>query len=432
MAGTPPPRRLPSPALQPAHFLLVTLGSHGDVHPFVGLGRRLIQRGHRVTLATNEHFRPLAESTGLDFEPVGEEADFLALAKHPDLWHPTRGALVVAGAVASAMGPVYDAVVRRLDARTVVVGSTLALAARVARDELHFPMATVHLAPIVFRSIHAPPRMPGVPAIAGRLPSFMLTRFYEGADKYVIDPALAPAVNAFRAERGLPPVERIMQAWWNAPDLTIGLWPAWFAPPQPDWPAQARLTGFPLYDESDVSPLPEELERFLDAGDAPAAFTPGSAMQHGQQFFAAAVAACERLGRRGLLLTRHDGQVPDVLPPTVLHVRYAPFSRLLPRCCAISHHGGIGTTSQALAAGVPQLVMPMAHDQFDNAARARKLGVATTLSPRRYRPRAVAGKLARLLGSARVADRCKATAARLVGSGAVDETCGLLESLSPS
>ena len=416
--------------MPPAHFLLVTLGSHGDVHPFVGLGKTLLARGHRVTLATNEHFRPLAEATGLDFEPVGQEADFLALAKHPDLWHARRGALVVAGAVAGALRPVYDAVTRRLDARTVVVGSTLALAARVARDELGFPMATVHLAPIVFRSVHAPPRMPGVPAIVGRLPAFALTRFYEGADKYVIDPALAPAVNAFRAELGLPPVERVMHAWWNAPDLAVGLWPEWFAPPQADWPAQARLTGFPLYDESDVSPLPADLETFLNAGDAPIAFTPGSAMQHGGRFFAAAAAACQRLGRRGLLLTRHDGQVPATLPPTVLHVPYAPFSALLPRCAAISHHGGIGTTSQSLAAGVPQLVMPMAHDQFDNAARARALGVAETLSPRRYRPRAVAAALGRLLGSAKGAARCREVAGKVAGADGIGEACNLLETLA--
>ena len=417
--------------MPPAHFLLVTLGSHGDVHPFVGLGKTLLARGHRVTLATNEHFRPLAEATGIDFEPVGEEADFLTLAKHPDLWHARRGAFVVAGAISSSMQAVYDAVARRLDARTVVVGSTLALAARVARDELHFPMATVHLAPIVFRSVHAPPRMPGVPSIVSRLPAFALTRFYEGADKYVIDPALAPAVNAFRAGRGLPPVERIMHDWWNAPDLAIGLWPAWFAPPQPDWPDQARLTGFPLYDEADVAALPDALLKFLDAGDAPIAFTPGSAMQHGQRFFAAAVAACERLGRRGLLLTRHDGQVPATLPPTVLHVRYAPFSALLPRCAALSHHGGIGTTAQALAAGVPQLVMPMAHDQFDNAARVRTLGVGTSLSPRRYRPRAVARALRTLLDSTPVAARCREVAARMSGADSVGKTCDLLETLSP-
>ena len=113
--------------------------------------------------------------------------------------------------------------------------------------------------------------------------------------------------------------------------------------------------------------------------------TPGSAMRHAQEFFAESVAACQRLGRRGLLLTRFAEQVPTDLPETIRHLEYVPFSRVLPRAAALVHHGGIGTTAQALAAGIPQLVMPLAHDQPDNAARLERLGVGRTIAPRRYR-----------------------------------------------
>ena len=67
------------------------------------------------------------------------------------------------------------------------------------------------------------------------------------------------------------------------------------------------------------------------------------------------------------------------LPPGALHLPYVPFSALLPRLSGLVHHGGIGTSAQALAAGIPQLVVPFAHDQFDNAARLRRLGVAVSL-----------------------------------------------------
>jgi len=72
-------------------------------------------------------------------------------------------------------------------------------------------------------------------------------------------------------------------------------------------------------------------------------------------------------------------QLPAVLPAGALHVSHAPFSALLPRLSALVHHGGIGTSAQALAAGIPQLVVPFAHDQFDNAARLHRLGVAVRL-----------------------------------------------------
>jgi UDP:flavonoid glycosyltransferase YjiC (YdhE family) len=175
--------------------------------------------------------------------------------------------------------------------------------------------------------------------------------------------------------------------------------------------------------------MPAEVERFLDAGDPPIIFTPGSGNLHGRAFFEASVEACERLGRRGLLLTRFAEQVPQSLPKTIRYFDFIPFSQVLPRSAALVHHGGIGTCAQGLAAGVPQLVMPMSFDQPDNAARLRRLGVATALSPRHYRGPAVAQALAELLGSLAVAARCREVARRFHGARPLDETCRLIEEL---
>ena len=164
--------------------------------------------------------------------------------------------------------------------------------------------------------------------------------------------------------------------------------------------------------------------------DPPIAFTPGSANLHGRAFFEASAEACRRIGRRGLLLTRHRQQVPPSLPPGVIHVDYAPFSTLLPRCAALVHHGGVGTSAQGMAAGVPQLVMPLSHDQPDNAGRMKRLGVADALGPRRYRASAVAERLRRLIESPDVARCCRDVAARFHGTRPIDDTCDLIESLA--
>jgi UDP:flavonoid glycosyltransferase YjiC (YdhE family) len=155
-----------------------------------------------------------------------------------------------------------------------------------------------------------------------------------------------------------------------------------------------------------------ELAAFLADGPPPIAFTPGSANLHGRPFFEAAVDACTRLGRRGVLLTRFPEQVPSGLPSGVRHFAYAPFSQLLPRASALVHHGGIGTAAQGMAAGVPQLIMPLAHDQFDNVARMRRLGIARALPPARFRGPALARALGTLLDSPEVAARCRAVAGR--------------------
>jgi UDP:flavonoid glycosyltransferase YjiC (YdhE family) len=184
-----------------------------------------------------------------------------------------------------------------------------------------------------------------------------------------------------------------------------------------------------MWDERGVTALPPGLDEFLAGGEPPIAFTPGSAMLFGQSFFAAAADACRRLGRRGLLLTRFAEQIPTDLPPGVIHVPFAPFSQLLPRCAALVHHGGIGTTSQGLAAGVPQLVMPMSHDQPDNAERVKRLGVGDWLSVSAFRGAAVARKLRALIGSADVMARCREVAGRFAGANPIERTCELIEEL---
>jgi UDP:flavonoid glycosyltransferase YjiC (YdhE family) len=244
-----------------------------------------------------------------------------------------------------------------------------------------------------------------------------------------MDSVIAPTINELRKELGLPRVRNIIRDYWHSPTLTIGLFPEWYAARQPEWPKQTVLTGFPLFDEPDLSPIDAELDAFLRAGDAPIAFTPGSAMWQARSFFDTSVETCVRLKRRGLLLTRHRDHLPEKLPAGVIHVHYAPFSQLLPRCCALVHHGGIGTTAQAMAAGVPQLVTPFAHDQPDNAERLRRLGVAGVIKASRYTPKRAARVLGELIGSPRVAQSCREVAAKFRGSDPIEKTCELIESV---
>ena len=262
------------------------------------------------------------------------------------------------------------------------------------------------------------------------LPARLKRLAYWMGDVLVIDRVVAPVTNAVRAELGLPPVRRLLDQWWHSPERIIGLFPPWFAPPQPDWPPQLRLTGFPLFDERGLTEVPPEVMAFLDQGP-PLIFTAGSAMRQGQAFFAAAADTCRLLGRRGLLLTRYPEQLPPTLPDGVRHCAYIPFSQVLPRAAALVHHGGIGTTAQALAAGIPQLVMPMSYDQPDNAARVERLGVGLSIAPRRFKPPAVARRLEELLSSPTVPARCSEVALKFQGADPIDDACRLIEETVP-
>ncbi|MFN4243315.1 MAG: glycosyltransferase [Tepidisphaerales bacterium] len=409
------------------HFVLATFGSHGDVHPFVGLGKALAARGHRVTVHTSGYFEPLVRRAGLDFSAVGTAEEFLREISNPLLWHPRRGYEHVFGrTVVATLRRSVERLRELLTPETVLVNSTLALSARVMHDAMGCPGATVHLSPVVIRSSVRPARMSGVP-MPSWFPAWLNRKIWETGDRWFLDPLICPELNRVRAELGLPPVSRPLDGWWNHPGLVVGLWPDFFGPPASDWPGQLVLTGFPLYDERDISPMPEDLDRFLRAGSPPVAFTPGTAMRFGGRFFEAAVEACRRLRCRGLLLTRHPEQLPPRLPPDVMYVPYAPFSELLPRCVAIVHHGGIGTTAQALRAGIPQVITFFSHDQPDNAERLRRLNVGIGLPAPTLNGRRLAGALETLLGNAAVGEACSRVAARVTRDG-LERTAELLES----
>jgi rhamnosyltransferase subunit B len=394
-------------------FLLITIGSHGDVHPFVGVGRELLSRGHTVRVLVNAHFREMVERAGLEAIDLGTKDDYARITKDPTMWHPTKGPARVMQYTIETFDPVYKASIENAGPQTTIVTSSLGVASLCAAETHQRRVVTAHLAPICVRSCERLPRL-AMPFDLNRLPMFMRRKFWDGADRWFIDPPIAPAFNEFRAKLGLKPVRQIFGVYWHSTFRSVGFWPDWFAPRCSDWPAQFVTSDFPLYDEADHHELDSALEDFLRAGDAPIAFTPGSAMQHGQQFFQTAVEACGRIGRRALLLTRFGEQIPANLPAHARHIAYAPFSDLLPRVAALVHHGGIGTTAQALRAGVPQLFMPMSHDQPDNAANVTRLGCGDWVWPRSFKPRAVAKALHRLLTDAGIGRAAQAVAARFV------------------
>lgn len=411
------------------NVLLVALGSHGDVHPFVGVGLGLRARGHRVRVIANPYFASLIEGVGLEFVALGTADEYVKLARNPDLWRRIRGLRTVLSGVARYIRPTYRAIAENaIPGDTVVAASTLAIGARVAEEQLKLPTATVHLQPSIFRSVIDPPHLQGL-YMPPWMPAWMKRAQYCLVD-WMVDSLLAPPLNEFRRELGLPAVRCILGNYIHSPRRVIGLFPEWYAPPPGDWPRQARLTGFPLYDERGHWPLDPALLRFLDEGEAPIAFTPGSAMWCGHAFLEQSARACELLGRRGLLLTRHREHLPPSLPKGVMHVDFAPFSELLPRCAALVHHGGIGTTAQALSRGIPQIVVPHAHDQPDNAHRVVRLGVGRKLEPREFRAPTIARTLREVLGSTDIKSRCQEIAGRFVGADGIAGTCDLIEALA--
>ena len=407
--------------------LLIPVGSAGDVHPHVGLGVALRERGHDVSVVTNAYFTSTVSAAGLRHVPWGTVDQYEAVTKHPHLWHQRKGIEVIARMLRVGMPALYDILVdesRRGD--VLLVGHGLAFAARLAHEELGLPLVTVHLQPSSLYSVYDSPVLHPWLGSINELPLEVKRFLFRVIDR-AADRVFAPVVNDLRRAHDLAPVRHVTSQWWHSPQQVIGLFPRWLAPPQPDWPAHTEVTGFPLFDADSGTGLESEVERFLDSGTPPIVFVPGSGNRQARRFFQAAVEACQRLGRRGLFLTRYADHLPAALPDGVRRFDYVPLGRVLPRASALVHHGGIGTAAQGLANALPQLIMPMTFDQPDNAHRLEQLGVARTVWPRAFRGPEVVDALDDLLPSGQVRAACTMLSQKIRSDRPLTRTCELIE-----
>jgi rhamnosyltransferase subunit B len=420
-------------------ILLATLGSAGDVHPFIALGTALLSRGHDVTLITSAVFRSLIEAQGLKFLGIGSLETAREVIGDPGVWHLRKGFAILGRVVGPAIEELFSAIETHAGADTVVVYSTLALGARLAQEKLGITSASVHLQPSVIRS-YADQGMFGNLRLSAAHPRWLKRLVFDAADALVLDRTLKPPLNAARARLGLAPVSHVLDRWLHSPQLVLALFPDWFAAPQPDWPPNTHAVGFVLWDRpagewtldhslSAPAASLAQAEEFLAAGAAPVVFTPGSAGASMQRFFAESVEAARRAGLRAMLVTNFPQQLPARLPPGIQAFGYLPFSWILSRAALLAYHGGIGTLAQALSAGVPQIIVPHGYDQFDSGFRIERLGVGASIPVRAYRAARVSRSLREVLDDQGAAQRRRAIAARIDSAASLTRACTLIEAL---
>lgn len=412
------------------HILILAAGSAGDVYPFIVIGQALLRRGYDVTLVASDNFRERVERAGMGFASGLSQAELDELVHDPSLWHPQKGLFTIWKHMARHFAPSYARQLALVEARpTVIVASTLAMTGRILQEARGVPLATVHLAPACFFSAYDPAARAGLEWLT-RMPPWVVRIVLGLIDGLLIDPAVRPGVNKLRASLGLAPARRILSWWLHSPQRVICAFPDWFAAPQADWPPNTVCTGFPRMPAAPDEALYEDLRRFLDAGPAPIAVTPGSAMAHGRAFIERAIAAAGALQQRVVVITPFRDQLPAVLPAFVHHVPYAPFDALAPRVAVFVHHGGIGTSATVMAAGRPQLVVPFSYDQPDNGMRLARLGVGAMVKPDAPL-HAWTAALSRLLNRPEVAAACAALAAKLASERApAEQIADLVEALA--
>ena len=383
-----------------ARIVLTTWGSYGDLFPTIGLALALKARGHRPVVATSEYYRRIVEPLEIDFHPVPPDVDPNDTAFIARIMDPRHGSeMLLSEVIAPNIRAAYGAIDVAAKGADLLVSHPGTPATPFVAQMHGLRWISTVLAPLSFFSRYDFPALSPMPwTVHLNALGPVVCGWVRFLARSMTRRMLAPVV-AFREELGLPDTGVPLFEGQFSPRATLAMFPSALAQPQPDWPPNVARTGFVSYNGPD--PMPDALLRFLDEGPPPVAFTLGtSAVGAPGAFFTEAAAACATLGCRGVLLV---GRNPDnhpkaPLPQGVIAVDYAPHQELFPRSSVVVHQGGMGTTSQALRAAKPQLVVPHAHDQPDNAHRVNRLGVARICLPRRFRSARVAAHLRDLLG----------------------------------
>jgi rhamnosyltransferase subunit B len=389
-------------------IILSTVGSLGDLHPFLAIGQALLARGARPVLAVPQDHVGKAHQAGLEaaailptFEELGRATGLDDDAIVRKVMEDTN--FLVRRILLPPLADSTDRLIAIARGADAIVGSIFALAAPIAAEALALPYVAAVLQPMSWFSPLDPPEAPGFKAmikpplgaigkgwnrLLGALMAAELKRRYAGP------------IDLVRKAHGLPRSSAIPVLQPSArPALSLGLYSSVLGDLPADAPQPNALTGFPWFDSADGGPaeLEADLAAFLAAGPPPLVVSLGSFVPFAAKpFYRRAAEIALELGMRVVLLTQID---PEIEGAGIKTVPYAPHSLLFPHAAAIIHHGGVGTTGQALRSGKPQLIVPFMGDQFDHARRLQRSGLASSATPEGFMAGG-ASLLRALLGSA--------------------------------
>ena len=347
-------------------ILIPTIGSRGDVQPFIALARGLERAGHTVTLASHPIMKTLVESYGVTFVPIGPDIDLAQEAADIRLRsrNPAVGLVRTMRFGLEMVERSHDDILAQCREADLVVISAQSAAGKNEADLLDIPYLSVTLMPWA------------IPWIDPDRPLFK--RITYGAIDGLVNLITTRPLNRMRKRQGLPPVGK--EGFTSMRLNLIPVSPVIYAP-NPQWEQRHRVVGYWFVEQPRDWEPPEDLLRFLEEGEAPLVISLGAmslgevdALENARMF----TEAIQQTGVRAVVQGWQSGFRQYSPPASIFVAGSLPHSWLLPQCVGLVHHGGFGTTSAGLRAGIPALVIPHIADQFYWGQRLYELGVAVS------------------------------------------------------
>lgn len=412
-------------------------GSEGDIRPFTALAAGLTTFGHEVTLVVTDNagrdYSGLAQSYGYKLKslpspniPNQDEAARI-WQSIIDVGNPIKQAeMIMTYGFDPVMENMYSAAKELCTENDLVIGHFFVFPLRVAAEKAKVPMATINIVHNCLPSRFICP--PGLPdfgkwfyPLGWKLVSKMINRIF------------LPRVNKLRSREGLIPDTNVMNQTWAAEKLNLLAVSRFICDRPEDWDVRHQVCGFlnpPHEDKKDE--FPKGLEEFIAAGDSPVYFTFGSMMQSDLSLINKTLTiwqdSIKILGCRAIMQVPLDDLSVFGTNKNVFMVNRSPYSEVFPRCAAIVHHGGAGTTQSSLLAGKPSVVVAHMADQTFWGAELKRLGVAgDTLQRKSLSAQKLAKQISYVLNNPSMPEKADIIGKRMAQEDGVNKAIQLIE-----
>lgn len=373
------------------NILLVTQGTGGDVKPFIKIGKILKNAGYFVSILTHCIYEKEVKIAGINFRAIDNYKQYIERNEKLD--------------------NLSDAIKQRkeyIEFNKKYCGSDKLEEEYKIINEICDKENTI----IIFRhrfclSALLFAEKYGIPAIS----VFLAPNYIQHLELHeqLIGNVMKEEINLLRRKTDLQEINNWTK-WMCSPKLKIGLWPQWYAKEEVKSIDNMRAIGFPEIQKNNQSideNIDGKVKSFLKTEKKVALITAGTSNAINSQFYKIAIKACEYANIKTLVVTSFDKFVPKNLDSNILRVKEAPIKDILPFVDIVIHHGGIGTSSEALASGIPQVIMAHLADRPDNANRLKNIGVASVFPEIQWNSELIGKRLLEIIKDKTILKICK-------------------------
>jgi len=412
-------------------IVLFAAGSQGDVLFCVRLVKRLCKSGFSVTLAAPENYALLAQDSGIPFFPLrGDVQQLMASDTGKEFMHtgsnnPLKNIALMRGMVAQiAQQLSEDLLSACAEADALISLAVFASLGSTVAGLCNIPLLLIEPTPMLPSGDFPAPGWPiqrNLGRMLNRLSGYMMLAF--------VFAWYRPSLNTFRAQNGLRTLNS--RDFYRTLALTplLGAYSNAVIPHPSDWPDSARITGYWLDEEASSFQPSEALVAFLERGEPPVYIGFGSmATKNPTRMTQIVLDAVSRTGRRAVIATGWGGISAPSSSERVFVLDQAPHDWLFPRMSVIVHHGGAGTTAEALRAGKPNVIVPFIVDQQFWGRRVQALGAGPApISARKLTAKRLASAIDRAATDPAMRESAKHIQSAILAEHGLDQTAAFIQ-----